>query len=107
MFEYIELISTHSIKDAPVADSAEPFSVLIFSSGHTGLLSQNTILFEDLASHGYIVRSVGHPYESLLVEYPDQRPIEYSRQRSTFFSRQSKASDILQKVQTRNTQPVR
>jgi hypothetical protein len=32
---------------------------------------QNTILMEELASHGYVVFSIAHPYESLVTAFPN------------------------------------
>ena len=43
---------------------ADRFPVLVFSHGYTGVPSSYTALLEDLASHGYAVLSVVHPYEA-------------------------------------------
>lgn len=40
------------------------YPTLVFCHGGMCFPQQNTLLFEDLASHGYVVLSVGHPYES-------------------------------------------
>jgi hypothetical protein len=95
MFQYVKFITTNSHEDVPMADSDKPFPILIFSSGYLGLIGQNTILFEELASFGYIVCSVAHPYENLLVEYPDNRLIPYNKQRSAvFFASMEKESAL-------------
>jgi len=38
-------------------------------------VEQSTFQYEDLASHGYIVVSVSHPYDSSIVLFPDGRHI--------------------------------
>src|SRR5438876_10313 len=37
--------------------------LLVFSPGFTGAASASTALLEDLASHGYVVLDIVHPYE--------------------------------------------
>ena len=51
-------IQTNSYLNAPVADGAHPF--LLFSHGFSLGYESNTVQFEELASHGYIVLSIGH-----------------------------------------------
>lgn len=64
-------VRTHSCLDAPVAHGAYP--VVVFSHGLTGTFTDHTFLFEDLASHGYIVVSVDHTYEATAVAFADGR----------------------------------
>jgi pimeloyl-ACP methyl ester carboxylesterase len=47
--------------------------VVVFTHGYTGTFTDYTYLFEDLASRGYVVASVGHTYESTAVAFPDGR----------------------------------
>src|SRR5688500_11880923 len=56
-------VKTHSILDAAPASSPARFPVIVFSHGYTGLPSSHTALAEDLASHGWAVLHVVHPYE--------------------------------------------
>jgi len=42
-----------------------------FSPGWGEHFSQNTVLMEELASHGYIVFSIAHHYEAKFSFYPD------------------------------------
>lgn len=60
---------SRSFLDAPPVPGRYP--VLVFNHGFASYQSQSTSLMEELASHGYVVLSVGHPYESLVVRYPD------------------------------------
>lgn len=71
VFSHLDRIQTHSIIDAPLAPTPDRLPVLLFSHGYGGLPDQSTFLMEDLASHGYVVVSVGHPFESLPIRTPD------------------------------------
>lgn len=61
---HFPIIPTHSYRDAPLSDTIDEFPVLIFSHGYGGFVFQNTVLMQELASHGYVVFSISHPYES-------------------------------------------
>jgi len=60
LFEHFGLVRTHTYLDADVARASAPFPVVTYSS--SGLMSGHMTLFEELASHGYIVVCIGHPY---------------------------------------------
>lgn len=62
---------TNSCQRVPVSKAEKTFPVLIFSHGWGEHFSQNTILMEELASHGYIVFSLSHDFESKFSFYPD------------------------------------
>ena len=53
-------VLTNSYHDAPYATSAGPPRILIYSHGLISFASENTMLMEHLASHGYIVISLQH-----------------------------------------------
>jgi predicted dienelactone hydrolase len=57
-------VKTHAIVDAPPAATPAGFPVIVFQHGYTGLPSSHTALMEDLASHGWAVLHVIHPYEA-------------------------------------------
>jgi len=67
-------ILTNSYEDAPITNKVRKLPVLIYNHGLTGFLESSTILMEHMASHGYIVVSVGHPYDGV-APYPDGRSI--------------------------------
>lgn len=50
-------------EDAPQRPGRYP--VLIFNHGFTSFATQSSVLAEHLASHGYVVLSIEHPFESL------------------------------------------
>jgi dienelactone hydrolase len=63
-FDGLEGVRTHAVLDGSPAVAPRNFPVLVFSHGYTGVPSSYTALLEDLASHGYAVLSVVHPYEA-------------------------------------------
>ncbi|AOR35336.1 lipase [Streptomyces fodineus] len=65
------LPQTHSADRAPVRPGRRP--VLLHSPGYQSDRTFNTLLIEDLASWGYVVVAVDHPYDSGEVEFPDGR----------------------------------
>jgi len=65
--KYLKGIKTHSFPDiAPYSDESQ-FPLILFNHALQMFTAQNTMLMEHLASHGYIIASVAHPYESLRV----------------------------------------
>ncbi|HUQ86281.1 MAG TPA: hypothetical protein VM096_01910 [Vicinamibacterales bacterium] len=57
-------VKTHAVMDAAPASTPARFPVIVFQHGYTGLPSSYTALIEDLASHGWAVLNVIHPYEA-------------------------------------------
>src|SRR5439155_4448581 len=49
--------------------------VLVFSPGFTGVTSSHATLLEDLASHGYAVLNIVHPYEVAAATLADGRVV--------------------------------
>lgn len=66
---------------APYARSAKQSPVLIFSPGGGMVREVYAAQFEDLASHGYVVAAISHPYDAIVTLFPDGRHIAYSEQR--------------------------
>ncbi|MFI6700499.1 dienelactone hydrolase family protein [Streptomyces sp. NPDC050509] len=66
---------THSVFNASVAGGGGRFPVVLFSPGSGGVRAQNTAWAEELASHGYVVAALDHPYDSAAVVLADGRTI--------------------------------
>ncbi|MET9800372.1 dienelactone hydrolase family protein [Streptomyces sp. NPDC006368] len=66
---------THSVFNAPVAGGGGRFPVVLFSPGSGGVRTQNSAWAEELASHGYVVAGLDHPYDSAAVVLADGRTI--------------------------------
>jgi predicted dienelactone hydrolase len=62
-------LPSNSFADAPPADGK--FPVAVFNHGYLSYPAQHTALFEHLAANGYVVLSVGHPWESGGIVYPN------------------------------------
>ncbi|MBM7773266.1 putative dienelactone hydrolase [Actinokineospora baliensis] len=73
LFDGVPRARTHAIVDAPAADGRYP--VVLFSPGSSGVRTQNTAWAEELASHGYVVAALDHPYDSAAVVLADGRTI--------------------------------
>ncbi|WP_380286102.1 hypothetical protein [Kitasatospora purpeofusca] len=67
---------THAVPDAPVARDGGRFPVVLFSPGLGGVRTQNTAWAEELASNGYLVAGLDHPYDSAAVVLADGRTID-------------------------------
>ncbi|MGW6690817.1 alpha/beta hydrolase family protein [Streptomyces sp. NPDC054961] len=66
---------THAVVDAPTAPDGARFPVVLFSPGLGGVRTQNTAWAEELASNGYVVAALDHPYDSAAVVLNDGRTI--------------------------------
>jgi len=66
---HLRLVRSHSYANAPAAPGRRP--VLVFSHGYASTPWQNTVQMEELASHGFIVFSIGHTHESAAIAFPD------------------------------------
>lgn len=70
-FSYLKHVRTNSFENAPLMDGARELPVVMYSHGYTAFLSQNTALMEHMASHGYIVFSLQHTYDSSATVFPN------------------------------------
>jgi len=68
-------VRTHAILDALPAAGPKKLPVLVFSHGIGGIPSSYTALLEDLASHGYAVLSIVHPFEATAATLADGQVI--------------------------------
>ncbi len=67
---YLQGIATHSYPDLPPNSDNGTFPIILFNHGLQMFTAQSTLLMEHLASHGYVMVSIAHPYESLRVNLP-------------------------------------
>jgi dienelactone hydrolase len=80
---YLDSLSTHAIINASVVPSKTKYPLIFISQGWGASRFSYTVLAQDLASHGYVVAAVDHPYESFETQFPDGRQIPYSFVTST------------------------
>mgnify|MGYP001167411070 CR=1 FL=1 len=57
----------------PVNAGDEIYPLIVFSHGGLGLETSNESLYFELASHGYVVCSIGHPYHAFWIKGDDGR----------------------------------
>jgi predicted dienelactone hydrolase len=74
-------VKTHAFAAAAYDPSAKKSPVLIFSPGGGMPREVYAAQFEDLASHGYVVAAISHPYDAIVTIFPDGRQIGYSDKR--------------------------
>jgi predicted dienelactone hydrolase len=67
------LHASYSFLEAAVNNTSGTFPVLIYSS--SGVMNANLFLFENLASYGYVVISVGHPHWCVFYYNENGEPI--------------------------------
>ncbi|WP_342551173.1 acetylhydrolase [Paenibacillus sp. FSL R7-0652] len=72
LLSQLRYVKTHAHTEAKISSAQERFPLLLFSPGLTGFRNQNTFQVEELASQGYIVVGIDHPYDAAAVIYPDQ-----------------------------------
>lgn len=87
LLDHLALVKTHSYLDAPLARAQEFYPVLVFSHGYRlGYLQQNTSIMETLASHGYVVASVAHPYQALVTPSVEGELVRFAAEFAPRFS---------------------
>ena len=67
----LQWVRHHAFDLAEVAPSAEPFPVVIMSPGNATNVAFYASLAEELASRGYVVVGIDHPYQVAAVRLPD------------------------------------
>ncbi len=74
---FMMLMNSHSMKDINVVPNMA-FPILIYNHGYGGATRVYQTVCEDLASHGYIVVSLGHKEESAYLLKEDGSVMKYS-----------------------------
>ena len=74
---HLDMISTNTRNDVACSNKLEKYPVLIFSHGITGSRHLHQILFEHLASKGYIVFALDHSFDANLTIFPDGKIADY------------------------------
>ena len=70
---HLALVKTHAATGVPVAAAQARYPVVLFSPAWMGRRNQNTVQEEELASHGFVVVGIDHPYDTELTVFPDGR----------------------------------
>ncbi|MCJ7624687.1 MAG: hypothetical protein MUO76_14390, partial [Anaerolineaceae bacterium] len=78
IIDHLQLVRTHSYMNADLAEHESPFPIITYST--SGLMSSHMTLFEELASQGYVVLCIGHPYWNPFVYGGDGEIIPFDGQ---------------------------
>lgn len=62
---------THCFSDVSISTQKEKFPVIFYNHGYFSYPAESTVLCSNLASKGYIVVAIGHPYEAGALKYQD------------------------------------
>ncbi|MBC8166057.1 MAG: hypothetical protein H7Y20_09305 [Bryobacteraceae bacterium] len=68
---HLRLVRSHACTDARPAAANGPRPIVFFSPSSGGSRGEMSYFLEDLASHGYVVVGLDHPYSSSRVAFPD------------------------------------
>lgn len=68
VFDHYDLVNTYGLIDAPVSKVQARWPVIIFLTGNGASRAFYTSLISGLASHGYVVLAIDHPYEAMVVK---------------------------------------
>ncbi len=71
LFDHYDQINTYGILNAPISKSQNQWPVIIFLTGNGASRAFYTSLVSGLASRGYVVLSIDHPYESMITQLKD------------------------------------
>jgi hypothetical protein len=77
----IRAVRARAIAGARLSSAHRRYPTLVFSPGNEMNAAFYAAQIEDLASHGYVVLGMDHPYESLGVLYPEGRIARYSEEK--------------------------
>jgi predicted dienelactone hydrolase len=96
LFDHLALVESQSYFNAPLALQEAAYPVLVFSHGYAeGFFAQNMVQMEELASHGYIIFSVGHAYESSMVFDAQGHAISMSETQMKAFNKEDRETNEL------------
>ncbi len=69
--DHLALVKLPAYKDLKVAPSGKRYPIILFSHGWNGFNAQNTSQALQLASHGFVVVTVQHPYGAVVTVFND------------------------------------
>lgn len=94
LFRHVSRVKTHMFKNARVAQERPNYPVLLFSPGIRSTRYQSLTLVEELASQGYIVVGMDHPYTSARVDSADGSRAAYMHEPEFAQSRELYAYNV-------------
>jgi pimeloyl-ACP methyl ester carboxylesterase len=76
LIRHITQVKTNSLLNAPIVKN-QNFPLIIFSHGLGGMKVQNSIQCELLASHGFVVVAIDHPYDANITIFENNHIADY------------------------------
>jgi predicted dienelactone hydrolase len=73
--EQLTRVITHASAGVPLSRSSDRYPVVLYSGAWTGRRNHNLVQVEELASHGFVVVGIDHPYGSASTAFPDGRVV--------------------------------
>jgi hypothetical protein len=70
---HFALAKSHSLPGERLSQSERRYPVVLYTPSWSGIRTECTLQVEELASHGYVVVGIDHPYSSRIVAFPDGR----------------------------------
>ena len=77
LLNHMQWVATNSHAGAPMKAELTELPLVIFSHGLGGMKNQNSVQMEELASQGYFVAAVDHPYDAYLTIFDDGTTADY------------------------------
>ncbi len=75
---YLDGVNTYVQKEADAQEGV--FPVLLFSPGYYTPASGYQSILADIASHGYVIFSINHSYETMSSRFPDGRELQFHQE---------------------------
>jgi len=77
LIRHIQDVKSNAILNAPIRIDNNLYPLILFSHGLGGMRMQNTVQMEELASRGYVVVAMDHPYDANVTVYNDGTIAEF------------------------------
>lgn len=77
---HLKNVETNVYEDLIVSDQESTFPVLLFSHGYNVPPATYASFLSEIASHGYIIFAVNHPYQSVATVFPDGNKVSFDYQ---------------------------
>lgn len=77
---HLRHIETNAYEDLTISNQESTFPVLLFSHGYNVPPATYASFMGEIASHGYIIFAVNHPYQSVATVFPDGQRVSFDYQ---------------------------
>lgn len=100
LLNYLSNVHTNVTMNAPVSKKDGKFPLLLFSHGMGVPTEFYTSILSEVASHGYVIAAIEHPYSTVVTTFPDGRVTDLKTSVERFTDEQLSE---LEKVWARDT----